>query len=74
MRDMAPGVQALLVNTAPGARERWVVPVDDCYRLMALVRREWTGLLGGSTVWPAIARFFADLGRRPGSPLRAGPG
>jgi hypothetical protein len=71
LRDLVPGVQALLVNTARGAREHWIVPIDDCYRLVALVRREWKGLSGGSRVWPAIERFFAGLDRRPGSPLRA---
>lgn len=71
LRDLEPGVQALLVNTARGAAEHWIVPIDDCYRLVALVRREWTGLSGGSTVWPAIDRFFAALDHRPGSPLRA---
>lgn len=70
LRDMAPGTQALLINTARGAREHWIVPIDDCYRLVALVRQEWRGLSGGSRVWPAIDRFFADLARRPGSPLR----
>jgi hypothetical protein len=71
LQDLAPLVQALLVNTARGAREQWIVPIDDCYRLVALVRREWQGLSGGGRVWPAIEQFFADLDRRPGSPLRA---
>jgi Family of unknown function (DUF5947) len=61
LAGMAPGVQALLLNTARGCDERWLVPVDDCYRLVAVVRREWRGLSGGSTVWPAIREFFADL-------------
>lgn len=71
LQDLTPGVQALLVNTARGAREHWIVPTDDCYRLVALVRREWKGLSGGSQVWPAIERFFVGLDRRPGSPLRS---
>lgn len=71
LQDLTPGVQALLVNTARDAREHWIVPLDDCYRLVALVRREWKGLSGGSQVWPAIERFFADLASPPGSPLRA---
>jgi Family of unknown function (DUF5947) len=64
---MAPRVQALLVNTARGASEHWLVPIDDCYRLVALIRQEWQGLSGGSRVWPAIERFFAGLveTRRP---------
>jgi hypothetical protein len=64
---MAPAVQALLVHTARGADEHWLVPIDDCYRLVALIRREWRGLSGGSTVWPAVEAFFAGLvdTRRP---------
>ncbi|CCG03932.1 conserved protein of unknown function [Blastococcus saxobsidens DD2] len=58
---MTPGVQALLLNTARGADEHWLVPIDDCYRLVAVIKREWTGLSGGSTVWPAIRAFFDGL-------------
>jgi hypothetical protein len=61
VREMAPDVEALLVNTARGADQRWLVPIDDCYRLVALIRREWRGLSGGGTVWPEIERFFAQL-------------
>jgi hypothetical protein len=67
LRGMLPGVEALLVNFARGADEQWLVPVDDCHRLVAVVRREWKGLSGGSAVWPRIEEFFADLassGRR----------
>lgn len=57
-----PEVEALLVNTARGARQCWLVPIDDCFRLVAVVRREWTGLSGGSRVWPEVERFFDRLG------------
>jgi hypothetical protein len=59
-------VEALLVDTAHGRSDHWIVPVDDCFRLVALIRREWRGLSGGGTVWPAIARFFDELSERPG--------
>lgn len=61
LASLAPGVEALLVNTVRDARERWIVPIDDCFRLIALVGREWTGLSGGSRVWPQIEAFFAGL-------------
>lgn len=64
LAGLAPGVQALLVDTARGKHEHWIVPVDDCYRLVALIRREWRGLSGGSRVWPAVDGFFTDLNRR----------
>lgn len=66
LAGMQPEVEALLVNTAWGAHEYWLVPVDDCFRLVALVRREWKGLSGGGTVWPRITEFFAELTERPG--------
>jgi len=54
-------VEALLVNSAGDRQDHWIVPIDDCFRLVAVVRREWRGLSGGSTVWPEIARFFDQL-------------
>jgi Family of unknown function (DUF5947) len=56
-----PDVESLLVNTARGRRDQWIVPVDDCFRLVAVVRREWTGLSGGGRVWPMIEQFFDEL-------------
>ncbi|MFE1878463.1 DUF5947 family protein [Streptomyces diastatochromogenes] len=64
LASMAPEVEALLVNTVRGLDEHWIVPVDDCFRMVALVRREWRGLSGGDGVWPAVERFFAELTER----------
>ena len=61
LADLAPRVQALLLNTARGRGEHWLVPIDDCYRLVAVIRSEWRGLSGGSTVWPAVDTFFEEL-------------
>ncbi|MEV8565507.1 DUF5947 family protein [Streptomyces sp. NPDC051322] len=61
LADLAADVEALLVNTARDARHHWIVPVDDCFRMVAVVRREWKGLSGGGRVWPEIERFFAEL-------------
>jgi hypothetical protein len=54
----------LLVNTTRDADEHWIVPIDDCYRLVAVIRREWRGLSGGSRVWPAIDGFFQALNEK----------
>ncbi|WP_051388160.1 DUF5947 family protein [Saccharopolyspora rectivirgula] len=61
LRSLTPDVEALLVNTTSGAKQHWIVPVDDCFRLVALVRREWRGISGGTTVWSEIRKFFAEL-------------
>ncbi|MFJ3639372.1 DUF5947 family protein [Streptomyces sp. NPDC090108] len=64
LASVAPDVEALLVNTVHGQDHHWIVPVDDCYRMVAVVRREWRGLSGGGQVWPAVERFFEDLTER----------
>ncbi len=58
---MARSVEALLVNTVRDRCEFWIVPIEDCYRLVAVVRQHWKGLSGGQDVWPAVDRFFAEL-------------
>jgi len=64
LRTMEPDVEALLVNHARGAREHWLVPVDECYRLVGLLRTHWRGLSGGQEVWSEIGNFFGGLRRR----------
>lgn len=61
---LEPDVEALLVNRSRGASDHFLVPIDDPYRLVALMRTRWRGLSGGSEVWQAIDEFFEDLTRR----------
>lgn len=61
---MEPDTEALLVNRSRGARDHWLVPLDDCYRLVALIRTRWRGFTGGREVWEEIARFYEELARR----------
>lgn len=61
---MEPDVEALLADRARGARRHWLVPVDECYALVGLIRTHWRGLSGGTEAWREIGRFFDDLDRR----------
>jgi len=61
---MEPDVEALLVNRVRGAQDYYRVPIDECYRLVGLVRLYWQGLSGGTEVWAELGKFFADLTRR----------
>jgi len=54
-------VEALLVNRVRGAREHFLVPIDECYSLVGLIRMNWRGLSGGREVWEEIGRFFEEL-------------
>jgi Family of unknown function (DUF5947) len=64
LRSLRPDVEALLVNRLRGARDHFVVPIDDCYRLVGIIRTTWRGLAGGKEVWTQVDAFFADLRAR----------
>ena len=72
--ELEPDVEALLVNRARGARSHWIVPLDDCYDLVGLIRLRWKGLAGGQEVWEQIEQFFARLGERARPATRTGSG
>jgi hypothetical protein len=63
---MEADVEALLVNRIGHSRgfadpEHYIVPIDECYKLVGLIRAHWSGLAGGTEVWRQIAEFFSSL-------------
>jgi Family of unknown function (DUF5947) len=72
LTEMEPEVEALLVNRVRGARQCFLVPIDECYRLVGLIRTRWRGFTGGKEVWEEIRRFFDELDRRS-RPRQANP-
>ncbi|MBW3596704.1 MAG: hypothetical protein KY475_05450 [Planctomycetes bacterium] len=63
LREMAPDVEALLVNRIDAARDYFLAPIDQCYQLCGLLRLHWQGLSGGDAVWREIDQFFEALRR-----------
>jgi hypothetical protein len=76
LETMEGDVEALLVNRAGEQRGHWLVPIDDCYRLVAVIRTRWRGFSGGKEVWLEIKHFFEDLDlhARPHSQHEPGQG
>ena len=69
LTTLRPDIEALLVNRVGHAHELslaeyYIAPIDECYRLVGLIRANWKGLSGGSEVWVEIGRFFSDLRSR----------
>jgi hypothetical protein len=64
LKGMERDVEALLVNRVRGAREHFLVPMDECYSLVGLIRMNWRGLSGGREVWEKIGQFFEELRKR----------
>jgi hypothetical protein len=72
LAELAPDVEALLVNRARGERQHYLVPIEDCYDLVGLIRTRWRGLTGGQDVWKAIESFFGTLEERSREATRDG--
>jgi hypothetical protein len=66
LHHLKPDIEALLVNRvghAHGTREAeyYIAPIDECYKLVGLIRANWKGLSGGAEVWTEVGRFFREL-------------
>jgi hypothetical protein len=66
LQHMEADVEALLVNRVGHARgfsndEYYLLPIDQCFRLVGLIRSHWRGFSGGTEVWQQIAAFFESL-------------
>jgi len=59
--EMEADTEALLVNRMRGPAEYYLLPIDECYRLVGLIRTHWHGLSGGAEMWEVIGKFFAEL-------------
>jgi hypothetical protein len=69
LSGMEADVEALLVNRLGYSRgfsapEYYLLPIDECYKLVGLIRAHWKGLSGGTEVWQQIAEFFKNLKAR----------
>ena len=69
LQEMEADVEALLVNRVGHVRgfaaaEYYVLPIDECYKLVGLIRAHWRGFSGGTEVWQEIGRFFEALKQR----------
>lgn len=60
LAELEPDAEALIVNRLGGARQHAIVPIDECYRLVGLVRVNWEGISGGTQIENAVAGFFAE--------------
>jgi hypothetical protein len=69
LQQMECDVEGLLVNRLGYSRgysaaEYYLLPIDDCYKLVGLIRMHWKGLSGGTAVWQELGEFFTSLKAR----------
>jgi hypothetical protein len=66
LNEMQSDVEGLLVNRLGYSRgysapEYYLLPIDECYKLVGLIRMHWKGLSGGNEVWQELGEFFTGL-------------
>ncbi len=64
LAKMESDTEALLVNRVGQASHYYIVPIDECFKLVGLIRTKWKGLGGGQELWQALGEFFSDLQKR----------
>ena len=55
---------ALIVNRIADPPQYAIAPIDECYRLVGMIKLSWEGISGGAGVERAIAEFFSELWER----------
>ena len=68
LKKFEPDVEALLVNRIVEPRY-YRAPIDQCFRLVGILRKHWRGLSGGVEVWKEIDSFFRQLDQLSGGAL-----
>ena len=63
---LEPDAEALIVNRIADPPRHAIAPIDECYRLVGLIKLNWEGISGGAGVERAIEGFFAELEERAG--------
>jgi hypothetical protein len=61
LEDLDPDAEALIVNRMAEPHQYAIAPLDDCYRLVGIIKATWEGITGGAAMEAAVQRYFADL-------------
>jgi hypothetical protein len=64
LEQLDPDAEALVVNRLSRPHEHAIVPIDDCYALVGLIKSRWEGISGGSAIEQAVPEFFAAIRAR----------
>ena len=61
LEDLDPDAEALIVNRMADPHVHAIAPLDDCYRLVGIIKATWEGISGGAEMEAAVQRYFDGL-------------
>jgi hypothetical protein len=61
LMSLEPDAEALIVNRIADPPEFAIAPIDECYRLVGMIKLSWDGISGGDGPERAIGEFFREL-------------
>lgn len=61
LEDLDFDAEALIVNRLSDPHTYVIAPLDDCYRLVGLIKSTWEGISGGAAMEAAVQRFFDQV-------------
>ena len=64
LEELDSDAEALVVNRMSDPAQYAIVPIDQCYGLVGLIKSRWEGISGGSAIETAVPEFFAGLRAR----------
>jgi hypothetical protein len=64
LRAMQADVEGLLAYRVGTAREHFILSIDECFKLIGMIRLKWKGFSGGMLVWQEIGVFLEGLKQR----------
>jgi hypothetical protein len=64
LRRLVPDAEGMVANRMGDARQYTIVPIDECYRLVGMIKASWEGISGGEGPERAVEEFFSELRRK----------
>ena len=61
LEDLDPDAEALIVNRMATPHVHAIAPLDDCYRLVGIIKSTWEGITGGAAMEAAVLSYFDAL-------------
>ncbi len=61
LEDLATDSEALIVNRLADPPQHVIAPLDECYRLVGMIKSRWSGISGGPELTATVDEFFGGL-------------